>query len=126
VNPPSKERNIPEPTSMMGATQPPKLVPAVNPLRVGARNEEQDQDELQRQPAPAKGNRAKGRTPRRPGRPRGPERVPLSVRILAENDRKLTAAVDETGLNPQTIVDEALSAYFKRLKIKDPGEAQDS
>ncbi|OYP10067.1 hypothetical protein CFC35_41870 [Streptomyces sp. FBKL.4005] len=61
------------------------------------------------------------RPPRRRGRPRGPERVPLTVRILAANDRKLTAAVEQTGLNPQTLVEEALEAYFRRLKIQDPG-----
>lgn len=62
-----------------------------------------------------------GRTPRRRGRPRGPERVPVTVRLLTSTDRKLTVAVDQTGLNPQSIVEEALEAYFRRLKIQDPG-----
>jgi hypothetical protein len=43
------------------------------------------------------------------------------VRILASTDRKLTVAVQETGLNPQTLVEQALEAYFRRLKIQDPG-----
>lgn len=120
MNPP-KERNIPQGTSMMAAAvQPPKLVPAVSPLRVGARNEGRDSEEGEVQGPSEPPRTAKGRSPRRPGRPRGPERVPLSVRILTANDRRLTAAVEETGLNPQTIVDQALDAYFKRLKIKDP------
>lgn len=57
------------------------------------------------------------RPARRVGRPRGPDRVPLSVRILAETDVRLTAAVQTTGQNPQTIVDEALAAYFDQLGI---------
>ncbi|MGW2110708.1 hypothetical protein [Streptomyces sp. NPDC001948] len=61
------------------------------------------------------------RPPRRRGRPRGPERVAVSVRILTSTDRKLTAAVEQTGLNPQTILEDALEAYFRRLKIQDPG-----
>ncbi|WP_060903079.1 MULTISPECIES: hypothetical protein [Streptomyces] len=61
------------------------------------------------------------RAPRRAGRPRGPERAPLSVRVLAANDRMLTVAVEQTGKNPQTLVDEALGLLFKKLKIEDPG-----
>ncbi|MBP5942617.1 hypothetical protein [Streptomyces acidiscabies] len=60
------------------------------------------------------------RAPRRRGRPRGPERVALTVRILPATDRKLTAAVEQTGLNPQTLVEQALESYFRRLKIEDP------
>ncbi|MEU9174917.1 hypothetical protein AB0D34_45400 [Streptomyces sp. NPDC048420] len=62
------------------------------------------------------------RSPRRAGRPRGPERAPLSVRVLVANDRMLTVAVEQTGKNPQTLVDEALGLLFKKLKIEDPGE----
>ncbi|MFE7268503.1 hypothetical protein ACFU9B_42140 [Streptomyces sp. NPDC057592] len=65
------------------------------------------------------------RPPRRRGRPRGPERVAVSVRLLKSTDRKLTAAVEETGQNPQSIVEQALEAYFRRLKIEDPGEPAD-
>ena len=56
-----------------------------------------------------------GKRRRRVGRPRGPERVPLTVRILAATDERLTAAVEATGKNPQSIVDEALSEYLARL-----------
>lgn len=49
------------------------------------------------------------------GRPRGPERVPLTVRILAATDERLTAAVEASGKSPQYIVDEALAEYLARL-----------
>ncbi|WP_331764897.1 hypothetical protein [Streptomyces sp. NBC_01238] len=64
------------------------------------------------------------RPPRRRGRPRGPDREMLSVRILASNNRRLTVAVEQTNLNPQTLVDQALEAMFKRLKVEDPGPEQ--
>lgn len=52
---------------------------------------------------------------RRVGRPRGPERVPLTVRILAATDERLTAAVEASGKSPQYIVDEALAEYLAGL-----------
>ena len=52
---------------------------------------------------------------RRIGRPRGPERVPLTVRILAEHDARLTAEVELQGLSPQYLVERALAEYFARL-----------
>ncbi len=55
------------------------------------------------------------RPPRRRGRPRGPDRVALSVRIRAELDARLTAAVDTTGLGPQEIVEAALATWLDRL-----------
>jgi hypothetical protein len=55
------------------------------------------------------------RPPRRAGRPRGPERAALSVRILAHLDERLTEEVERQGLNPQTIVDQALTEHFGRL-----------
>lgn len=54
---------------------------------------------------------------RRVGRPRGPERVALTIRILAATDKRLTAAVEQTGESPQYIVDAALSAYLDALGI---------
>jgi hypothetical protein len=62
-----------------------------------------------------KTGRKAGKRRRRVGRPRGPERVPLTVRILAATDERLTAAVEATGKSPQYIVDEALSEYLTRL-----------
>ena len=66
-----------------------------------------------------KTSRKAGKGRRRVGRPRGPERVPLTVRILAETDERLTAAVEATGKSPQYIVDEALSEYLARLERLD-------
>jgi hypothetical protein len=67
-----------------------------------------------RQAARKTGKKA-GKRRRRVGRPRGPERAPLTVRILAETDERLTAAVEATGKSPQYIVDEALADYLARL-----------
>jgi hypothetical protein len=61
---------------------------------------------------------ASARPPRRRGRPRGPERVKLSVRITRELDAKLCRAVEETSLSPQYIVEQALAKHFRSLGIK--------
>lgn len=58
---------------------------------------------------------------RRVGRPRGPERVAITVRIRQRNNERLTVAVDKTGKSPQYIVEEALDRYFDELGIGDPG-----
>ncbi|MBR7826246.1 hypothetical protein KDK95_08035 [Actinospica sp. MGRD01-02] len=52
---------------------------------------------------------------RRIGRPRGPVRVPLTVRILAAHNERLTAEVAAQGLSPQYLVEQALAEYFARL-----------
>jgi|GEM_PF-6741630 len=58
-------------------------------------------------------------TPRRgPGRPPGPERRPITVRVLAEHDQVLTDAWDEDGLRPQQVLDEALADWAKKRKRK--------
>jgi hypothetical protein len=67
--------------------------------------------------ASGKTGRKAGKTARRVGRPRGPERVALTTRILAATDRRLTAAVEQTGESPQYIVDAALAAYLDALGI---------
>lgn len=54
----------------------------------------------------------KDRPVRRRGRPRGPSRVPLSVRILQPLDERLTQAVEDTGLGPQEIVELALDRWL--------------
>ncbi|WP_370424422.1 hypothetical protein AB8O64_37150 (plasmid) [Streptomyces sp. QH1-20] len=84
-------------------------------------NEDQAPEPAATPKRPAPSSTGRSRAPRRRGRPRGPERVPLTVRILPPTDRKLTVAVEQTGLNPQTLVEDALEAYFRRLKIQDPG-----
>ncbi|MFD8992246.1 hypothetical protein ACFVZ4_29895 [Streptomyces goshikiensis] len=57
------------------------------------------------------------RRPRRIGRQRAPQRVQMSVRILLEDDVRLDAALEKTGLYLQDGVTEALRGWFKRLKI---------
>lgn len=57
------------------------------------------------------------RKSRRVGRPRGPARVALTVRILAVTDGRLTAAVHATGQSPQYIVDEALDKHLTSLGL---------
>jgi hypothetical protein len=58
-----------------------------------------------------------GKPRRRVGRPRGPERVALTVRVLAATDERLTAAVELTGQSPQYIVEAAMGAYFDALGV---------
>jgi hypothetical protein len=55
--------------------------------------------------------------PRRVGRPRGPDRIAITVRILHTTDARLTSAVEATGESPQYIVETALDAYFNKLGI---------
>jgi hypothetical protein len=43
--------------------------------------------------------------------------VPLTIRILAATDERLTAAVDLTGESPQYVVEAALTAYFDAMGI---------
>ncbi|MBR7839124.1 hypothetical protein KDL01_38030 [Actinospica durhamensis] len=56
-----------------------------------------------------------GGSRRRLGRPRGPVRVPLTVRILAGHNERLTEEVALQGLSPQYLVEQALAEYFTRL-----------
>jgi hypothetical protein len=58
-----------------------------------------------------------GKASRRVGRPRGPERVALTVRILAATNDRLTTAVETTGQSPQYVVDAALAAYLDALGV---------
>lgn len=66
------------------------------------------------------GKKASGKTsskaspaPRRGvGRPPGPDRQAITVRVLAEHDAKLTAAWDQKGMRPQQVIDAALAAWF--------------
>ncbi len=55
------------------------------------------------------------RPPRRRGRPRGLARKPLSIRIRAELDARLTDAVIETGQGPQELVEDGLELLFAKL-----------
>jgi hypothetical protein len=55
------------------------------------------------------------RPTRRVGRPAGPERRALNVRIRADLDQRLTQAVAETGQSPQPLVEDALRLLFAKL-----------
>ncbi|MFI5614699.1 hypothetical protein [Amycolatopsis sp. NPDC051903] len=64
-------------------------------------------------PGGRKDNKKAGKkTGRRIGRPAGPDRTPLTVRILDEIDQALTLAVEDTGKSPQYIADEALRSWL--------------
>jgi len=65
----------------------------------------------------SRAGRKAGKSARRPGRPRGPERTALTVRILTATNDRLTTAVDLTGDSPQYIVDAALAAYLDALGV---------
>lgn len=65
-------------------------------------------------PPPPEGDSGQARS-RRLGRPRGPVRVPLTVRILAQHNERLTSEVAVQGLSPQYLVEQALAEYFARL-----------
>lgn len=60
-------------------------------------------------------SRKAGRRPRRGvGRPPGPDRQPITVRVLAEHDALLTTAWTEQGMRPQQVIDAALAEWFDR------------
>lgn len=66
--------------------------------------------------------KARGKAPsRRVGRPPGPDRTQLSVRVLDAIDDRLDIAVEMTGQSPQTIVEAALSAYLDALGVPQVG-----
>jgi hypothetical protein len=50
--------------------------------------------------------------------------VALSVRILPESDAGLTAAVEETGLGPQEIVEQALELWLHANGYASYGRAE--
>ena len=65
-----------------------------------------------RRPAPAANPVSSGK--RRVGRPAGPARTALTVRVLTEIDEALTDAVEDTGWSPQYIADDALSEWLSQ------------
>lgn len=64
--------------------------------------------------------RKHGGAGRRRGRPRGPERVALGVRILASIDERLTAECERLGVGPQELVDAALDRFLPPLPPEPP------
>ncbi len=81
------------------------------PARVHARREAEEAATI------AAANATPARRPRRVGRQRSPQRVQMSVRLLLEDDVRLDAALEQTGLHLQEGVTEALRLWFKKLKI---------
>ena len=59
-------------------------------------------------------SRKSGAPARRRGRPKGPLRFTLSVRIPAELDLRLSAECEASGDGPQVIVERALDEYLSR------------
>src|SRR5699024_9297537 len=69
------------------------------------------------------GSTASGRAGRKPrravGRPPGPERQAITVRVLAEHDDLLAQASDQEGMRPQQGIDAALREWFERHLAKE-------
>lgn len=65
-------------------------------------------------PATISASRKSGAPARRRGRPKGPLRFTLSIRIPAELDLRLSAECEASGDGPQTIVERALDEYLSR------------
>ncbi|MFY0516090.1 hypothetical protein ACOMD4_37745 [Streptomyces anulatus] len=82
------------------------------PARAQARRAAQEKAEAAADDAAAPARRG-----RRIGRQRAPQRVQMSVRLLLEDDVRLDAALEKTGLYLQDGVTEALRLWFKKLKI---------
>jgi hypothetical protein len=59
--------------------------------------------------------RAGAKTSSHVGRPRGPERVARTVRLLKEHDQRLIEEVERQDLSPQYLIERALIDYFARL-----------
>lgn len=57
-----------------------------------------------------------GLPPRRRGRPTGPTRVMMNVRVLLETDRLVTEIGEETGMGPQDVADAAIAHYAAHLR----------
>lgn len=58
-----------------------------------------------------------GLPPRKPGRPAGPTRVMMNVRVLLETDGLVTEIIDHTGLTgPQHVADAAIAHYAAHLR----------
>jgi len=63
------------------------------------------------------GSRASfGLPPRRRGRPAGPDRVPLHVRVTLDVDQLVSEIAEHTGDGPQDIVEEAVRRYAAALR----------
>jgi hypothetical protein len=57
-----------------------------------------------------------GRPARKRGRPAGPTRVMMNVRILLETDDLVTEIGEATGMGPQQVADAAIAHYARHLR----------
>lgn len=71
-------------------------------------------------------SRKSGAPARRRGRPKGPLRFTLSVRIPAELDIRLSAESAASGDGPQVIVERALAEYLSRQARRRSREGKSS
>lgn len=71
-------------------------------------------------------SRKSGAPARRRGRPKGPLRFTLSVRIPAELDLRVSAEYEASGDGPQTIVEKALDEYLSRRERQRAREGKSS
>lgn len=57
-----------------------------------------------------------GLPPRKPGRPAGPARMMMNVRVLLETDELVTEIGAHTGMGPQHVANAAIAHYAKHLR----------
>ncbi|GAA1376791.1 hypothetical protein ACFPK5_00765 [Streptomyces beijiangensis] len=69
-----------------------------------------------RVPATPTSRKQLGRPARKPGRPAGPTRVMMNVRVLLETDDLVTEMGEHTGMGPQHVTDAAIAHYAKYLR----------
>ncbi|MFD5899675.1 hypothetical protein [Streptomyces sp. NPDC060366] len=69
-----------------------------------------------RVPATPTSRKQLGLPPRKPGRPAGPARVMMNVRVLLETDELVTEIGTHTGMGPQHVADAAIAHYAKYLR----------
>jgi hypothetical protein len=69
-----------------------------------------------RVPATPTSRKQLGLPPRKPGRPAGPTRVMMNVRVLLETDALVTEIGEHTGMGPQHVADAAIAHYAKYMR----------
>jgi hypothetical protein len=69
-----------------------------------------------RAPATPTSRKELGLPPRKRGRPTGPTRVMMNVRVLLETDELVTAIGEAMGVGPQDVADAAIAYYAQHLR----------
>ncbi|WP_328753605.1 hypothetical protein OHT57_47115 (plasmid) [Streptomyces sp. NBC_00285] len=69
-----------------------------------------------RTPATPTSRKELGLPPRKRGRPTGPTRVMMNVRVLLETDELVTAIGEAMGVGPQDVADAAIAYYAQHLR----------